>query len=219
MRKYTWRCEVEHNTLNLKREIIKTRPFMLIETFLFEHRIEHRVISYEGDQVIEYERTGPMSTLPSPLHLLLSLMGCYWGGGAGVDMIWDVTEFTFVGREMLDGRATMVYSFRTVPEVPEQHRADRRRKRNLKFVIGIEGTLWMDELDRVAVKSEARNYKGVMLGGGFSFKKGSYWEWQLKKSGDTWLPLFVMSAGPSVDKFRRRIVQTVLRFSDFTRVP
>ena len=88
VRKYTWRCEVEHNTLNLKREIIKTRPFMLIETFLFEHRIEHRVISYEGDQVIEYERTGPNEhpSFSSPSFVELDGLLLGWRCRSGHDL-------------------------------------------------------------------------------------------------------------------------------------
>ena len=118
----------------------------------------------------------------------------------------------------------MVYSFRTAPKMSKQHKADQKLRFILKYVVGTEGTLWIDESDRMAVKCEGKNYRTVARSGGFgvsgdSIKKGSTWAWQLKKSGDSWLPIFIMEARRYQRNFRRRITETVTRCEDFSRIP
>ena len=57
----------------------------------------------------------------------------------------------------------MVYSFRTAPEIPKQHKADRSLKFMLQDAVGVEGTLWIDEVDKLVVKCEGKNYKRVVI--------------------------------------------------------
>ncbi len=164
------------------------------------------------------ERRGPLRVLTSPVFFV-SLIGCYKTGEAIRDIIWDLTEFGFVRWEVLEGRATGVFSYRTAPKIPKQYEtADRWIKRSLKDVVGIKGTLWIDEQDRVAVKGEGKNYRTIPLGLSPAIQKGTYWAWQLRESGDRWLPVFLMKASPYLDHFRRRIVQGVGRFEDFRRI-
>ena len=218
LRGYTWRYKVVTNTLNSKRKVLKTRPYLLIDTYRSALGIQYRVTAHHGDGVFVDERRGPLRVLTSPVFFV-SLIGCHKTGEALRDIIWDLTEFGFVRWEVLEGRATGVFSYRTVPKIPKQHKtADRWIKRSLKDVVGIEGTLWIDEQDRVAVKGEGKNYRTIPMGLSPAIQKGTYWAWQLRKSGDRWLPVFLMKASPYLDNFRRRIVQGVGRFEDFRRI-
>lgn len=139
------------------------------------------------------------------------------------NIVWSLSEFTFLGKEMLDGRPAMTYSFRTAPKIPQKYKSDEKLKFLLKFAIGTEGALWIDEEDRIAFRCEGRNYKTVVrspgfLVGGSEIRKGSRWEWHLEKSESTWFPTEIRQKIPYLNRFRRRIRETVWRFDNFRMI-
>lgn len=190
LRTHVWRCTIRSQTLTSKRKVLDSDPVVVIE---------------------------------GPANLSKPCAHCYFGcapvGRTVRDTVWNLTDFAFLRRELLDGRSTMVYSFRTAARIPKQQR-DKTVKFLLKFAIGTEGTLWIDEQDRIAVKCEGRNYKTVVrarsITSSAEIKKGSFWEWKLQKLGDSWLPVHLTEGVPYTTNFvHRRIQQTVTRCDNF----
>ena len=140
--KYTWRCEVVTNTLNKKGELLKTSPYQVYEKYRTPQGIKARLTVHPRS----YERK-PVRVLEPAVRGFVPCSPCYFfcreHGRSVRDFVWRLTNVTFVERQTLDGRATMVYSFRTAPKIPKEYKASR----NLKYAIGTEGTLWIDELD------------------------------------------------------------------------
>ncbi|MFQ5741729.1 MAG: hypothetical protein ACE5JX_22255, partial [Acidobacteriota bacterium] len=139
------------------------------------------------------------------------------------DFIWSITEFQFLRREKLEGRQSLLYSFRTPKRVPKS--GDRTLDQGFRRVPKRRGRMWFDGVDGELVRVEGEYYGTVVLAtrfvfGGVEIKKGTRWSWQMTRtpSGD-WVPLYSEVVTPGrAWLFIKRYTQELTRYRDYASV-
>ena len=103
---------------------------------------------------------------------------------SGVQQVFRIYDITVSGREILDGRPSIVLSFRPRPNVEASGRAGRVLK-------VLAGRAWIDEEDRQLVRVDAELVDNLSLGLGVLARlhKGSRASLLRRKvNGEIWLP-------------------------------
>jgi len=103
---------------------------------------------------------------------------------AQVDEIFQLFQFRLAGREVIDGRQTILVEFEPDPSF-------RPRRKDIRPLKKIRGKAWVDEADFQLVRIEAELLGSISLGLGFLAKlhKGAEIRFQRRKLNDEiWLP-------------------------------
>ena len=103
---------------------------------------------------------------------------------AGVEQVFRIYDIALAGRETLDGRSTIVLTFRPRPQAEAGGRTG-------KVLKALEGRAWIDEEDRQLVRVDAELVDNLSFGLGIlaRLKKGSRASILRRKiNGEIWLP-------------------------------
>ena len=103
---------------------------------------------------------------------------------AGVEQVFRIYDIAIAGRETLDGRGTIVLTFRPRPQAEATGRTG-------KVLKALEGRAWIDEEDRQLVRVDAELVDNLSFGLGIlaRLKKGSRASILRRKiNGEIWLP-------------------------------
>jgi hypothetical protein len=125
--------------------------------------------------------------------------------------VLDRFDFTAVAREAVDGRDTVLVTFRAQP--------GKRKIEHDNVLRALQGRLWIDETERVIVRAELTNARKIKVGGGLVASVSSL---DLKVDftpvDQIWLPrrseAFASGRVLLVKGFRERTTQ---EFSDYRR--
>lgn len=214
LRNYLWTLEIEENRLNSKRELKKQYGSLSVESFEPPQGVfARRTLDNSGNVLRQYAMSVYRST------------GGAYSKSAGAwaiefrDKVWSITQFRLLGREMLNGRASIVFAFRT------QKKADFKgiRQYPLKRALKAEGRVWFDEEDKTLVKVEGEYYGRVVLARGFlvggrDIPKGSSWRWEMEKFDDqTWLPMYLEDLSKYRGFFSTSFYQIVTRYGNYRK--
>lgn len=212
---YTWEAESSQNNLDKQRNLRSTDVVARHRAYWdgFHVRVETKV-SIDGSTQKTFHR---------PVGGVWPLM--YASDGDEVkERIWEITTFSLLGRVRLNGRRSLVFSFRTecrfkVPppksETPALYRS----------ALCSEGKAWFDEEDLRLVRVDGRYYRGVAYTKGLvtvaGVSKGETWSWQLRRiAGGVWVPDYTrVEYAVKRGWFKKGYRQVLTRWSHFQRIP
>jgi hypothetical protein len=111
--------------------------------------------------------------------------------GRSLNDVVNTLQFTLAGREVRNGRDTIVVQFAPRPDADPQ-----TRQGNIAKVL--KGTIWVDEAAREVVRAEATAIDSVSFGAGFiaRINEGAIVTFTRERiEGDVWLPTSVRMKG------------------------
>ena len=131
-----------------------------------------------------------------------------------LDEVFEVYDIRLVGREMLDGHATVVATLEPRPSY-------KPRIDNGKWMKKIRGKLWINETDYQVVKAVGEVIDDVTFGWGVlgRLHEGTVAEFVRRRvNGEVWLPARVEIKGTGrALLFRRFTISSVTVYSDYKK--
>ena len=131
-----------------------------------------------------------------------------------IDQLFRVYDISIAGREVVDGRSTIVVSFRPRPGVRTDSRAG-------KILQKFEGKAWVDEADRQLVRAEGKLIEDFSYGLGVVARlyRGATASFQRRKvNGEVWLPAEARFTGAArVLLFKGIALDSLSEYSDYKK--
>jgi len=214
LQEYTWEMEGSQNNLDKRERLWSTDGVVRSRAFVDGDHLRVEKTLWMDGRVVKTLTESPAGLWATYYTVPTSVIK---------DLIWAITSFSLLGRERLNGRDSIVFSFRTESDFKE--RPPKMRFRSLlRSALSTEGKAWFDEEDHRLVKVEGRYYRGVEFTRGFitssGARKGETFGWQLKKIDDAWLPDYMRKQYPVKGLwFKKGYRQLLERFTNFRKRP